>query len=223
MNIVKSSFVKKLTAAMADRGYTPITVSLPMQTVYAFEKVINPDMRCQIIFRYMASPKAYDVSVGVDNILIRLDVEKTLEKFSILAGGLAYSSAVSPNACILFNADVFTKSNIGEVLPAKADQVELYLNILFANAVRPIFETVTDKQKLLQLLLRTDAPFNRGFYSRRVMYIAKLACMIQSDWAPIRAQLQKIENHLRNDAHIEKYPGPLIDDIYTHFSGIKGH
>lgn len=221
MKAVTSPFAKTLTAEMAVRGYAPMAVSMPMQTVYAFERTINPEMHCYIDFRYMASPKAYDVGVGAESVELRSDVEKALEKFSALAGGLVYSAAKSPTACILFNADVFTKPSFGEVLPAKAEQVKPYLDVLFANAVKPIFEAVTDKEKLLHLLLRMDPPFNRFFLSRRVLFIAKLACVTQSDWAPIRAQLQKIEGSLRNDAYLEKYPGPLIDDIYAHFAEVR--
>lgn len=221
MKAVKSPFAKTLTAAMDARGYVPVVMPLPMQTVYAFGKTINSEMSCYVAFRYMASPKAYDVSVGVGCIEVQSDVEKALEKFSALAGGLVYSAAKSPTACVLFNADVFTKPSFGEVLPAKAEEVMTYLEVLFANAVKPIFEPVTDKEKLLHLLLRMDPPFNRFFLSRRVLFIAKLACVTQSDWAPIRAQLQKIEGSLRNDAYLEKYPGPLIEDIYAHFAEVR--
>ncbi len=194
-----------------------MVVSMPMQTVYAFEKAINPEMHCYIAFRYMASPRAYDVTLGVESVELQPVVEQALEKFSSLAGGLAYSCATSPTARVLFNADVFTKPDIGEVLPAKAEQVKPYLNVLFVNAVQPIFEATTDLESLLRLLLRMDAPFNRSFLSRRVLFIAKLACVTQSDWAPIREQLRKIEGSLRNDAYLESYSGSLIDDVYAYF------
>lgn len=212
-----SPFAKTLAAEMAVRGYAPMVVSMPMQTVYAFEKAINPEMHCYIAFRYMASPRAYDVTLGVESVELQPVVEQALEKFSSLAGGLAYSCATSPTARVLFNADVFTKPDIGEVLPAKAEQVKPYLNVLFVNAVQPIFEATTDLESLLRLLLRMDAPFNRSFLSRRVLFIAKLACVTQSDWAPIREQLRKIEGSLRNDAYLESYSGSLIDDVYAYF------
>jgi hypothetical protein len=84
--------------------------------------------------------------------------------------------------------------------------------------VQPIFERVTDRESLLRLLLRRDRSFNRLFSSRRLLFIAKLAHETKSDWAPIRAQLPEIEEFLRSDAYIEKYPGPLIDDAYAYFS-----
>lgn len=216
MKYLKSPFAKTLTAEMAVRGYAPLAVSMPMQTVYAFEKVMNPEMRCYIVFRYMASPKAYDVTLGVESVDLQPVVESMLEKFSALAGGLVYSTATSPSARVLFNADVFTKPYIGEVLLGKSDQVKPYLDVLFTKAVQPIFEVITDRESLLRLMLRMDAPFNRSFFSRRVLFIAILACVTQSDWAPIRAQLQKIEGALRNDAYVEQYKGPLIDDIYSY-------
>jgi hypothetical protein len=215
---VKAPFARTLTTEMAARGYAPIAMSMPMQTVYAFERAINPEMRCYIAFRYMASPKAYDVSVGVGSVDLQSDVEKALEEFSALAGGLAYTSAKSSTTCVLFNADVFTKQDFGEVLQAKTEQVKPYLDVLFANAVQPIFEIVSDKKKLLHLLLRMDQPFNRFFNMRRVLFIAKLVCITKTEWTPIRDQLQKIEGALRNDAYIEKYPGPLIDDAYAYFA-----
>lgn len=218
---MKSTFTRMLTTDMTARGYVPVAMPMPMQKVYAFERAINSEMSCYVAFRYMASPKAYDVSVGVGCIEVQSDVEKALERFSALAGGLAYSAATSPTACALFNADVFTKPYIGEVLQANIEQVKPYLDVLFANSVHPIFEVVTDKEKLLHLLLRMDPPFNRFFLSRRIFYIAKLACVTQSDWAPIRAQLQKVESGLRNDAHVEKYKGSLIDDVYLYFSELQ--
>jgi hypothetical protein len=218
MKPVKSSFVKTLTAQMAERGYAPMAVSMPMQTVYAFEKAINSEMHCYVYFRYMAAPKAYDVTLGVESVQLQPAVDEALEKFSALAGGLAYTAATSPTTRVLFNADVFTKPTVGEILPAKAELVQPYLNALFASAVQPIFEAVTDREHLLRLLLRTDPPFDRMFFSRRLLFIAKLARVTQSDWVPIRASLQGIERFLRNDAYIEKYPGPLIDDAYAYFA-----
>ena len=91
----------------------------------------------------------------------------------------------------------------------------------FANAVQPILEATADRESLLRLLLRMDAPFNRSFLSRRVLFIVKLACVTHSDWAPIRAQLKKIEGSLRNDAYLEKYSGSLIDDIYAYFVEVR--
>ncbi len=118
----------------------------------------------------------------------------------------------------MFNADVFTKPTFGEILPAKAEQLLPYLDTLFANAVRSIFEAITDRMSLLQLLLRMDSPFNRSFFSRRQLFIAKLARVTQSDWALIRASLQGSERFLRNDAYVENYPGSLIDDAYAYFA-----
>ena len=203
---------------MAERGYTPVVVSMPMQTVYAFEKAINSEMHCYIYFRYMASPKAYDVTLGVESVQLQPTVDKALESFSALAGGIVYNAATSPTTRVLFNADVFTKSTVGETLSAKMEAISPYLDAFFTKAVKPIFEKITDQKALLKLLLRTEAPFNRSFFSRRLLFIAKLACVTQSDWAPIRAALQDIERFLRNDAYIEKYPGPLIDDAYAYFA-----
>lgn len=219
MTVVKSSFLKNLTAEMAARGYEPMAISIPFQQrVYAYEKAINREMHCYIDFRYMASLKAYDVCVGVGSIEVQSDVERALEYFSARAGGIPYSAATAPPSYVLFNADVFTKPDVGEVLPAKVEQMRPYLDALFSNAVRPIFEEVTDKKKLLSLLLRTDPPFNRFFLSFRVLSIVKLACTVDCDWEPIRSQLQSLEVFLRNDAYIGKYPGSLIDDIYLYFS-----
>lgn len=215
---MKSSFAKTLTTQMVERGYLPMAVSMPMQTVYAFEKVINSEMHCYAFFRYMAAPKAYDVTLGVESVKLQSAVDEALEKFSTLAGGLAYTAATSATARLLFNADVFTKPTVGEILPAKAELVQPYLDALFKSAVQPIFEAVTDRENLLRLLLRTDPPFNRSITSRRLLFIAKLARVTHSDWAPIRAALQDIERFLRNDAYIEKYPGPLIDDAYAYFA-----
>lgn len=203
---------------MVERGYAPMAVSMPMQTVYAFEKAINSEMHCYAYFRYMAAPKAYDVTLGVESVQLQSAVDEALEKFSALAGGLAYNVATSATARLMFNADVFTKPTVGETLPAKAEQVQPYLDALFASAAQPIFEAVTDRESLLRLLLRTDPPFNRSVTSRRLLFIAKLARVTQSDWAPIRAALQDIERFLRNDAYIEKYTGPLIDDVYAYFA-----
>jgi hypothetical protein len=218
MKPAKSSFVKTLTTQMVDRGYVPMAVSMPMLTVYAFEKAINSEMRCYIYFRYMASPKAYDVTLGVESVLLQPVVEEALERFSRLAGGLAYSSETSPTTRVLFNADVFTRPSFGETLPAKAELVQPYLGALFMSAVQPVFEAITDRESLLRLLLRKDPPFDRLFFSRRLLFIAKLAYVTQSDWALIRTSLQDIERFLRNDAYIEKYPGPLIDDAYAYFA-----
>jgi hypothetical protein len=217
MKPVKSSFVKTLTALMAERGYATMAVFMPMQTVYAFEKAINSEMHCYAYFRYMAARKAYDVTLGVESVQLQPAVDEALEKFSLLAGGLAYTAATSPTTRLLFNADVFTKPTVGETLPAKVELVQPYLDALFTSAVQPIFEAVSDREQLLRLLLRTDPPFDRMFFSRRLLFIAKLARVTQSDWAPIRASLQDIERFLRNDAYIEKYPGPLIDDAYAYF------
>ena len=218
MKTVKSSFVRTLTTQMAERGYLPMAVSMPMQTVYAFEKAINSEMHCYIYFRYMAAPKAYDVTLGVESVQLQSAVDEALEKFSALAGGLVYTAATSPTTRLLFNADAFTKPTVGETLPAKVEQLQPYLDALFARAVRPIFEVVADRESLLRLLLRMDSPFDRSFFSRRLLFIAKLACVTHSDWAPIRATMQGIEGFLRNDAYIEKYPGPLIDDVYAYFA-----
>ena len=217
---VKSSFLKVLTTEMADRGYVPMAVSMPMQTVYAFEKAINSEMHCYVFFRYMAAPKSYSVYLGVESVRLQPAVDEALEKFSALSGGLLYTSATSMAARLLFNADVFTKPVVGETLPAKVEQLRPYLDALFTAAVHPVFEAVTDHASLLHLLLRTDSPFEwfRSALSRRLMFIAKLACETQSDWGPIRASLQSVERYLRNDAYIEKYPGPLIDDAYAYFA-----
>ena len=220
MKSVKSSFVKTLTAQMADRGYTPLVVSMPLLIVYAFDKAINSEMHCHVFFRYMAAHKAYEVTVGVESVELRPAVEEALERFSKLSpGGLAtYSVATSPTARLTFNADVFTGPIVGDELPAKAELIQQYLDALFASAVQPIFEGITDQESLLRLLLRRDQPFNRLFGFRRLLFIAKLVHETKSDWAPIRAQLQEIEKFLRNDAYIEKYPGPLIDDAYAYFA-----
>lgn len=225
MKPVKLSFVKTLTAQMADHGYAPMAVHRPFQTVYAFEKASNSDMRCYAFFRYMAALKSYDVAVGVESAQLQPAVDEALEKFSALAGGLAYNAATSATARLLFNADVFTKPTVGEILPAKAEMVQPYLDALFASAMQPIFEIVTDQKSLLRLLLRTDSPFEwyRSALSRRLLFIAKLAHVTQSDWPPIRAALQDIERFLRNDAYVEKYPGPLIDDAYAYFANPQPH
>ena len=205
---------------MADRGYAPMAVITPFKTFYAFSKAINSEMHCYMYFRYMEARKEYDIALGVESVELRPAVDEALERFSKLSLGslVSYSLATSPTMRLMFNADVFTKPTVGETLPAKAESIQPYLDALFASAVQPIFERVTDRESLLRLLLRTDPPFNRSITSRRLLFIAKLAHLTHSDWAPIRAALQDIERFLRNDAYVEKYPGPLIDDAYAYFA-----
>ena len=218
MKASKSSFLKVLTTQMFERGYVPIDVCMPLQTIYAFEKAINPEMRCYIYFRYMVSPRAYDVTLGVESVQLQPDVENALEALSSQAVGLVYKAETSPSTRVLFNADVFTKSTVGEILPAKAEIISSYLNVLFANAVEPIFEKVLNPLGLLRLLLRVDPPFDRSFFSRRAFYIAKLTHVTHSDWASIREAIRNTERFLKNDAYFQNYPGNLIDDAYAYFT-----
>jgi hypothetical protein len=220
MKALKSSFVKVLSSQMAYRGYLPMDVSMPMQTVYAFKKPTNSEMQCYIYFRYMVALKAYDITIGVESLQLQASVEKALEIFSARGGGLVFNPATSPTTRVLFNSDVFTKSAFGETLPAKVEALLPFLDALFKNAVIPIFEVVTDQKTLLKLLLRMDTPFDRSFFSRRFLFIVKLALETQSDWKSIRPKLLDVERLLRSDAYLEKYPGTLIDDAYAHFTKV---
>jgi hypothetical protein len=200
-----------------ERGYERIATAASRNELM-FRKGLSEEFASFLNLRYLRTQGAYEVTLGVKSEWVSGQVEQAI---TAVYGHDIASELLDQRPCVtLFNADALVDWPHGALLANDEVAIRHALDHLFLDVVIPKFELTLTRSALLELLLRTEPPFQwtRCDVAVRLAQIAVLSAALRRDWHAIKLDILAGERLLEKHWLLRDVASRFSDDLYLFVS-----
>jgi len=213
----------ELARLMTEYGYLPYFPRTNDSKTGYFRKASSAAFECFVYFRYLTRHRTHEVSLGVQSVEVRGQLNEALRTVY----GDEFSERfldVRERPCLsMFNADELMNWPAGQLYAESQEELSAKLSDLFHEAIEPTFESVSNDDEMLDLLLNQSAPFEwwRSSVSPRVAQIVALSFRTARDWKSVRESISFGEHLLLDDILVSDRTRTFVDDLCQYFEATE--